>query len=276
MKNQTTGDLRNLVLGALGAVDDARRKCLAAGQALNEARVKFCQERDGGNGRFLEGNSKGKICKNPNVSPFRHDAGTVEVTHSDRAGFEAFLARIVPEIHVDTARRWMRAAGNVARALPPAPGAIDVEAEVVAPSEILVTPDDELGEEAREWKQGWLDFTADKTIRECLEGVFVDGDDEHRVDRAINGKMKGGAGGDRKDFPFYVARHLADMGQHLSHWDGMSEVQRNEARTALVAAIQGDRMRLPGRPAQFNFRAWPLEFCAVAVEALREILRGAK
>lgn len=220
--------LKQLCLDALHACENAAQKCLAAGQALNEAK-------EYSNGDFME-----------------------------------TVAKLVPEVSHKTATTWMRAAANIARALPPMPDCLDIESI----SELLSTPDSELPAEALGWKQGWFDFTADKTIKECLNGVLVEGDDDHRIDRAINGKTKGGAGGDRKDFPLFVAVKLKDMGVHFSHWAGMTETQKTEAKTALVAAIKGEPMNL--RKRNFNFAVWPDDICEVALEALRDRMKGAK
>lgn len=184
-------------------------------------------------------------------------------------GFLDWRAKNLPEISEDTAQRWMRGAANVANALPPVDSAIEIEASV-----ILSTPDAELSPVALEWKQAWFDFTADKTIKECLSGVFVGGDEDHRIDRAINGKTKGGTGGDRKDFPLFVAVKLKDMGVHFSHWKGMTEAQKTEAKTAVMAAIKGDAINL--RKRNFNFAVWPEEICEVALEALRARMKGTK
>lgn len=216
--------LRIVVLDALSSVDNARQKCMAAGQFLNELKA------DHKHGDFME-----------------------------------LVAKTVPEISERTARDWMRAAANVMKALPM--GAIDIEASV-----ILNTPDADLTEDQLEWKQGWLDFTNGKTIKECLNGVIVDGDEPHRIDRAINGKTKGGAGGDRKDFPLFVAVKLKDTGVHLSHWKKMTEAQRTEVKTALMSAITGESVTF--RKRTFNFEIWPEELCEVAREAITARLKG--
>lgn len=221
--------IKQLCLDALKACDNAAQKCLAAGQALNEAKAVY------GHGDFME-----------------------------------TVAKLVPEISHKTATTWMRAAENITHALPPLDGTINIESI----SELLSTPDSELNAAAREWKQGWFDFTADKTIKECLNGVLVEGDADHRIDRAINGKTKGGSGGDRKDFPLFVAVKLKDMGVHLGHWKNMTETQKTEAKTALIAAITGDSMNL--RKRNFNFELWPDEICDVVAEAIRARKKGAK
>lgn len=219
--------LRPICLEALEACENASQKCLAAGQALNEAK-EIC------NGDFMD-----------------------------------LVAKELPEVTHRTATTWMRAAANIAKALPPVPDSIDIEA-----SAILTLPDAELSDEAREWKQQWFDFTADKTIKECLNGVFVEGDEAHRVDRAVNGKTKGGAGGDRKDFPLFVAVKLKDMGVHFSHWSGMNTTQKAEALNALKSAITGEPINL--RKRNFNFTPWPDEVCELALEALKARMKGAK
>ena len=234
-----TAQLRTVLLDALASVDNARQKCIAAGQLLNELKATH------GHGDFME-----------------------------------LVLQTVPEISHDTAGRWMRAAANVLKALPPM-AAIDIEASV-----ILATPDAELTKDQLEWKQGWFTFTDGKTIKECLNSVFVDGDEPHRIDRAINGKTKGGAGGDRKDFPLFVAVKLKDMGQHFGisvsrdgreqgHWKGMSEKQKTEIKSALVAAINGGELHLQGRKT-FQFKRWPEDICRVMQDALRDRLKGVK
>ena len=165
----------------------------------------------------------------------------------------------------------MRAAAQVAMSLPQS-SAIDIEATPI--SEILSRPVEELTEAAREWRQAWFDFTADKTIKQCLEGVIVEGDEGHRVDRAINGKLHGGAGGDRKDFPLFVARKFRDVGTHLSHWEAMDVNQRNEVLTALSGAILGEFVNLHGRAQKFQFKPWPEEVCEAIAAVIKKRLKG--
>jgi hypothetical protein len=205
-------------------------------------------------------------------------AGQLMAEFKEAVGHGAFLQWLrdnFPDMSEDTAQRWMMAAGNIIRALPPIPAAIDVE--TISISQILTMPEAELSENQREWKQQWFDFTSDKTIKECLAGVFVEGDSASRVDRAINGKTKGGAGGDRKDFPLFVAVKLKDMGTHFGHWKGMTETQRTEVKDVLRASILGDAVTLRGRNRKpFTFQTWPDEVCVVAIEALKDRLKARK
>lgn len=230
--------VKEAVEAAQGALGDARQKCLIAGALLNEVKE--------------------------------------ELPHGD---FEEWCRGNLP-VKERTWQVWMRAAANVVKALPGMPRlqalydkAIDIEAIPV--SEMLTAPEDELPASALAWRQQWLDFTSERTLKECLDGVFVDGDEGHRVDRAINGKLKGGAGGDRKDFPLFVAVKLKDMGSHLAHWEGMSETQRTEVKLAVRAAVTGDGVRMKGRQREnFSFEAWPVEFCQAVLEAVRERVKG--
>lgn len=135
-----------------------------------------------------------------------------KVEHGD---FQAHIAKLIPEISYETAKVWMRAAGNIAKALPPI--TVDVEVSV---SHILQAPDEELTPDQRQFKQAWFDFTADKTIKECLNSVTVYGDAAHRVDRAVNGKTKGGKGSekaaDRKAFEKFTATKLGHITTFLT------------------------------------------------------------
>ena len=146
-------------------------------------------------------------------------------------------------------------------------------------SSILTTSDDELSTEDRKYKQAWLDFTADKTIKQCLDGVCVEGDDAHRVDRAVNGKTKGGAGQtDRKDFPLFIAVKLKDIAAHLNHFKSMTPGQQAEVMGILRAAILGDEVRLSRgqRGRLFKFGTWPEEFSRVAGDTIKERLKGGR
>jgi hypothetical protein len=222
--------IHDAVNGALTAVENAKQKCLAAGQMLNEIKE--------------------------------------SLPHGE---FKLWRQKHLPQISDDTAERWARAAQNIARALPP-PRALDVQASVA-----LTTPDDDLSETARKYKQDWSDFTANKTIKECLNAVFVEGDPAHRVDRVLNGKLKGGTNpyDDRKDYPLFIAVKLKDMAGHLSHWPNMTDLQRSEIEQIFRAAIIGDTTTLSRKLSRtFKFQIWPEQLSRIATDALRQRLKG--
>jgi hypothetical protein len=159
--------------------------------------------------------------------------------------FSDYVAKHIPEISHVTAWTWMRAAANVARALK-FEDSIEIEATTIPLSRLLSAPVDELSEAALEYRQQWLDFTADKTIKDCINSVMVDGDPGHRIDRAINGKTKGGTRGeDRKDWPTYIARHISDVTGLLGcneknrekRWTDMTPGQREKIQDALSTAL---------------------------------------
>jgi hypothetical protein len=165
--------------------------------------------------------------------------------HLPHGQFLAWVTKEIPEISHDTANLWMRAAANVAKALH-MDGAIEIEATVIPMSRLLSAPEAELPAAARELRQTWFDFTADKTIRDCISGVVVDGDPESRMKRAINGKLTGGTRGeDRKDWPTYIGRHLGDITGLLGakeanrerRWQGMTPLQRQTIQDAVATAL---------------------------------------
>ena len=197
----------------------------------------------------------------------------------DHGDFMDWAERNLPVKH-RTLSVWMNAAANVCRAIAnrQAPGTevIDVEA-----SFIISAADADLTEGQREWRQAWFDFTADKTIKECLAGVFVDGDEDHRVDRAVNGKFARGAGGsgDRKDFADFSLRKLRHLNTFFGSWQSMTERQRTEIKDEFAAAICGEEFKLRGRPGEdhttpVRFDPWPEDVCEVAMEAIRARLKG--
>lgn len=168
-----------------------------------------------------------------------------EKTRIGHGDFEQHVTKLIPEVSIQTVRTWMRAASSVAKALPPM--TIDIQSEVSV-STILSSPDKDLTKDQLKYKQAWFDFTADKTIKECLNSVMVYGDDSHRVDRAINGKTKGGKGGDkvsdRKEFERFTATKLGHITTFLT-------VQKKMAGTG-KKKIVGPRPLSPVQQAQIS------------------------
>ena len=251
--------LREVVMKALVSTSRAVRDCLAAGQALNEARAAFSRRRGQG-GEFAE--------------------------WDDGNGWAEFVKKNLPEISDETARRWMKAAANVMRVVGDgqwqnsAGQVIDVEA--ISFSKILATADDELSADSREWKQTWMDFTERKTIKECLAGVFVEGDESSRSERAMNGlTARQTSGAERRDYPEFALRKLRHLSRFFGSWSTMTEHQRTEIKSEFVAAICGEEFKLRGRPGEEHFKAvefeaWPVELCEVAMEALRARMKGSR
>lgn len=252
--------LREAVLKALTSTNLAVRDCLAAGQALNEARDAF-RRRRGEGGEFAE--------------------------WDDGSGWQEFVEKNIPEVHYTTAWRWMAAAANVFTVVEDktyeigdSPGDRVIDVEGIPVSEMLNTPDDELPEGAREWKQAWFDFTANKTIKQCLAGVFVDGDGDARASHVFSGltSPRAGGGGDRKDFADFTLRKLKHISTFFGSWEGMPERQRTEIKDEFTAAICGEEYKLRGRPGDdhrvpVRFEAWPEDVCLVALEAIKARLK---
>jgi len=139
-----------------------------------------------------------------------------QTEHGEHGNFQEFIAKAIPQVSYETCRIWMRAAANISKALPP----VTVDVETVSISHILNSEPASLTPDQRKYKQAWLDFTADKSIRQCLDSVTVYGDPAHRVDRAVNGKTKGGKGGkeapDRKAFEKFTATKLKHITTFLT------------------------------------------------------------
>ena len=253
----TIKQVRKAVLEALHSLDSTRRTCIAAGQLLVETKARLSRPRNGG--RYEE--------------------------WEEGDGFEEWIEKNIPEIHVDTARRWMRAARGAVKGLP---GIGDgrfkisegdvIDIEGVPVSEVLATPDEALSAGARQWKQAWLDFTEHKTIKECMAGVLIDGDPDHRMDRAINGKMARGAGGsgDRKDYSFFTFRKLRHLNTFFSSWETMTELQRTEIKDMFAAAVTGAEFHLRHSQAKLDqeFTPWPKDLVRVLKEAVGQRLKA--
>jgi hypothetical protein len=245
--------VRAAVVSALAAVDNARQQCIIAGYLLNEAKS------------HLFGRVASSLLPSANGRN----------QHSDSPGWHEWLEVNVPEVSRQTAETWMRAAANVAKALA-SDTTYDIEAEAIPMSRLLTAPVEELSDAAREYRQAWFDFTADKTIKDCLNAVTVDGDPAHRTDRAINGKTKGGKGGDRKAFERFAVIKLRELNEHLSHWKTMSALQRAEITAAFVAALGGGEVKPAWSSVPVKFDLWPADLCEAMAEALRLRLKATR
>lgn len=117
-------------------------------------------------------------------------------------------------------------------------------------------------------------FMADKTLKDANIAALEGFDPAHRVTRAANGALLGGAGEqERKDFPVFIARHFRVLGEHFSHWTAMSEVQKTEAKAVLRAFFIGEEVKLPGRAGKeghVQFSLLPPELREYAREAILE------
>lgn len=139
------------------------------------------------------------------------------VVHGD---FLEWRRNAVPELSDDRAERYMQAAANTLKQVTLPVIDLPISAVINTPAEDL--PSDA----AREAQQLIFDFTKDKTIKDCLASVFVDGDEPHRITRAGNGKKLGGTKGeDRKDWPKFIGQKLSDVAAHLKHWASFSPAQ---------------------------------------------------
>lgn len=157
--------------------------------------------------------------------------------------FATWLEQNCPKISPRTAYNWMKGAENAAKAVFPArpqelidSGCIEIESEVVPLSAVLA---ENGGSKFLEAKQLYFDFAAEKTMKECIAGVFLDGDDPTGITRAHNGKNAKGAGGsgDRKAFAQFTATKL----KHLTtFWNSnMDPTERAKIVSSIDAAVEG-------------------------------------
>ena len=186
--------------------------------------------------------------------------------------FTPWLAKQVPEISADTAQRGMRAAAHIAQALPP-PDAAGA-GTALAVSEILTRSDRELSPENLRYKQSWFDFTAGKSIKDCLTAVLVEGNGARRVDRAVNARRPGGTtqAGDRQDFPVFIASRLKDIAARLEHYPRLPAARREEIEELLRTVVAGGEVSFTraARRRVFQYRPWPAALARIAFTAAKQ------
>ena len=161
--------------------------------------------------------------------------------------FQQWLQKHFPQIPDRTARRWALASANIIKVLPSAP--VDIEVSL-----LLSSPDQELTQPQKEYKQAWFDLTNGKTIKECITGSFVEGEDPAHLGRVLNGKVKGGVGKqkDRKAFEKFAATKLQHLTtfltsqkksrltgkKHVVGWRKLSPVQQSNIGTAFSLFLE--------------------------------------
>ncbi len=186
--------IREACLAAKRATEEAVQKALFSGQLLNEKRDELMAQ---SSEKLVAWQSR---------------------TKADEDKFSNWFEQIVPEVHYTTAYRWMNAASRVFASLKIS-DVIDVEAVKIPFSDVISKPADCLPESAQKAQQLFLDFTANKTLKECLEGVLLEGDPDKRIACAANGLRSGGTNDldDRKNYPMFAARKLQNLTTYFEH-----------------------------------------------------------
>lgn len=161
--------------------------------------------------------------------------------------FAGILDEIAAEVGCTsrTLYNWIAAAEGTQSYLAQA---VDIQAVTTPLAGLLTMPETELPESDREARQLLFSWLEDKTIKDAMAGVIVGGDDAARVKRASNGKFKGGthAEDNRKDFPKFIAEHLADITTLLGarerdrqrRWNTMSAGERQRIADAFAGGIE--------------------------------------
>jgi len=165
-----------------------------------------------------------------------------EMPHGD---FQAYIQDAIPEIHYETARRWMRGWENVHKVIC---ARMDVANLPDDGGLIIDIPDAELTPEQLKYKQMFFDLSANTTMKDAVEGVFAGGDDASRIVRAGMGQAKGGVGKqpDRKAFEKFTATKLKHITtfltvqtksdgtgrKQITGWRKLSPVQQTSICTA--------------------------------------------
>lgn len=115
-------------------------------------------------------------------------------------------------------------------------GAIEVETVVIPFSQMMTATDAELPQSALAARQLLFDFVGDKTMKECLALVVVEGKEAHSITRAHNGRNAKGAGGsgDRKAYGQFMGvkwKHIVTFAN--------STMATSEKAKAIVATELG-------------------------------------
>jgi hypothetical protein len=201
-------------------------------------------------------------------------------------GFKDWLER--NEIPQRSAYRWMENAEIILRKRLGLSGAeafspvIDIGGESIPISQALTAPDSDLSADALNFKQGLFQFMADKTIAEAVRASLDGESPAHRISRAANGKLHGGAPDiatdpeARKNFPKFIASNLKKLNGNLAGWERWRK--NNPAQYQQVAAIfrsviNGGNVQVDESGASTPIAPWPRSLCELIADLLKERLR---
>jgi hypothetical protein len=124
-----------------------------------------------------------------------------------------WLTNYCPSITERRAQRWIEASERALGSF----GLSNYPIEATA-TQLLTMPADALSPADAAVQLEFFRWLDGKTIKDCMSGVVVEGDEPHRITRANNGLKHGGSKGeDRKDFPTFIAASLRTIGTHLGH-----------------------------------------------------------
>ena len=147
--------------------------------------------------------------------------------------FDFWMEKYCPTIPRRTAYRYIEVAVKVLQY-----AGVNLAEGKIPLSMALTAPEEELGKKELEWRQLLFEFTKGKTMKECLAGVVVEGDEAHRITRAHNGRNAKGAGGggNRKNFTGFTATKL----RHLTTFLGqkLTPAEQTKIGASFCAALQ--------------------------------------
>ena len=152
-------------------------------------------------------------------------------TKPDHSKFAFWMEKFCPQIPRGTAYRWMQMAERVAECC-------RIESGETPLSLVYTAPEKELTAKALEWRQAVFAFIEGKTMKECLAGVVVEGDEAHRITRAHNGRTAKGAGGggNRKNFVGFIGVKLRHLTTFLNQ--KLTPAEQSKISASFAASIQ--------------------------------------
>jgi len=195
--------------------------------------------------------------------------------------FGLWLSTECPSISKTTAYNWMAAAERVMGQLleihhSNTPVEIELGGERYFISTVLTMPDADCTDAMRTFQGTFNTFLADKTLAEATAGALC-GAEEHRIDRAANGKRKGGTRGeDRRAYAKFLAVHFKEMTQCINRWDKfIAENPSEHARMTEVirAVVLGGNFKIEEKGRPVDFKGWPKSFSDLMLGVLKERVR---
>jgi hypothetical protein len=212
-----------------------------------------------------------------------HDGKSLNWTDKTKPESEQFLAwmkSLSPEIPERTAYRWMEAAGRVMCIIlelhhSEPPVRVILDGEEYSISYALTAPVEDCSPAMLSLRDGFERYLADKTLVEAAKCSLNGCSEPHRITRAANGKRKGGAGGNRRDYAHFLAVHFKEASQSILKWDKLilnNPSQHAKMAEAIRATILGGPLRMHEKGRPVDLKPWPESFSKLMAGVLKERL----
>jgi hypothetical protein len=186
-----------------------------------------------------------------------------------------------PQLTERTARRWMMSARRVIAHLleihaPNAPVKIALDGREHWISGVLTASEADCTPAMLTFRETFDVFLKDKTLSEAAACALDGESEDSRIARAANGKLKGGMGGNRRDYPRFFVEHFKAVAHGIRRWEKLAVTDPGlhaKMTEAIRVTVLGGHFKLEEKGRPMDFEGWPKLFSELMLAILKERVR---